>query len=81
MNPFSVPFYFHAEHNWLFVPVGSTEDAFYYFDFGLGWLFTNAELYPQLFSFTEQSWLRYQTGSERWFWHFNQAAWVQFPVP
>lgn len=80
IHPGQAPFYFHLEHGWTFVSPESTETDLFYFDTVLGWLYTSRDLYPNIYAFAEESWLRYSTGSERWFWHDARAEWIQYPL-
>ncbi len=51
---------FHTEHDWLFLPPGSTVESFFFYDLSSqGWYWTNNETYPNLFSFSRNSWVFY----------------------
>ena len=53
------PWIFHLNHSWQFVPETSTDDSFWAFDLGLGWLFTTSGLYPNYFSADRNAWTFY----------------------
>ena len=58
------PWIFHAQHGWLFIFEDSTPENIFLFDLSAeGWLFTDANLYPNLFSFNRSSWIFYFTGT------------------
>ena len=49
---------FHTEHDWLFLPPGSTIESFFFYDLSSqGWYWTSNATYPNLFSFSRNSWV------------------------
>ncbi|MGC9453049.1 MAG: hypothetical protein ACP5I4_16580, partial [Oceanipulchritudo sp.] len=79
INPAATPFHFHLDHGWIYIPEGTTESAFYFFDNQLGWLFTSETFYPFIHSFRDSVWLWYAKGSARWFWHAGTGEWMEYP--
>lgn len=64
------PWVYHSEHKWAFF-TSSRDDAVWFFDPSLGWIFTNSSLYPQLYSVTRAQWLLFLKGTvapQRWFY-------------
>ncbi len=64
------PWVFHSEHQWAFF-AAERDDAVWFFDPSLGWIFTNSSLYPQLYSVTRTEWLLFLQGTvapRRWFY-------------
>ena len=58
------PWIFHAEHNWMYIGEDSDADAMYLYDqVSHQWLYTAAETYPNLYSFTRNSWVFYVEGT------------------
>ncbi len=58
------PWIFHAEHNWMYIGEDSSPDEFYLFDQSSDqWLYTTAETYPNLYSFSRNSWVFYFDGT------------------
>ncbi len=58
------PWIFHAEHNWMYIGEDSSPDEFYLFDPSFDqWLYTTAETYPNLYSFSRNSWVFYFEGT------------------
>ena len=58
------PWIFHAEHNWMYIGEDSSPDDFYLFDPSSDqWLYTTAETYPNLYSFSRDSWVFYFEGT------------------
>ena len=58
------PWIFHAEHAWMYIWEDSSPDEVYLFDQGSGqWLYTAAETYPNLYSFSRNSWVFYFEGT------------------
>ena len=54
------PWIFHARHSWLFISEGSSPEGLFLFDLSSeAWFWTNAEQYPNLFSFGRSSWVFY----------------------
>lgn len=54
------PWIFHAQHQWMFAFDQSKPESVFLFDLGVGgWLFTSSGLYPNLFSFSRNSWIFY----------------------
>jgi|GEM_PF-168214 len=57
------PWILHDAHGWLFLGEGNLNTGQYLFDVTLGWIWTSKEVYPDIFSFGRNSWLRYGDGS------------------
>jgi len=52
------PWVYHTDHGWIsFKTTGQGESNFWYFDAMLGWVWTNANLYPVMYEETRSSWL------------------------
>lgn len=79
INTAGAPLHLHAELGWIFIPADSVEERLFYYDLQQGWLFTSRDLYPNIFSFPEASWLRHLPGSNGWFWHSGDEQWKQYP--
>ena len=62
-NDTFLPWVFHAEHGWLYVNDGSTDEAIWIYDTKLGWLYTLADTYPKLYSISRGSWIFYFRGT------------------
>ena len=58
------PWIFHANHGWMYIWEESTPEEVYCYDLSSDeWLFTAATSYPNLYSFSRQSWVFYFDGS------------------
>ena len=57
------PWLFHAEHDWLFLNSGSLTGTFFFFDLSWGWIWTGKGIYPDVFSWGRNTWLRYEVGT------------------
>lgn len=81
---YSWPFVQSEEHGALYC-YGNGGDAMWMYDYQAGWWFTRPTTYPWMYSYNEESWLYYwgsnQTTdpAERWFYHFNDSAWISIP--
>lgn len=52
------PWIFHTEHGWIsFKTMGQGDTHFWYYDSMLGWVWTNASLYPVMYEETRGAWL------------------------
>lgn len=79
LNTLEDPFHFHLDHGWVFVPQTSDNDDLFFYDNHLGWLYTNEQLYPNMYTFRDSAWLWYTVGSSRWFWHNGTGNWMEYP--
>ena len=58
------PWIFHAEHAWMYIWEGSSPSEMYVYDqISDRWLYTTAETYPNLYSFSRNSWVFYFAGT------------------
>lgn len=57
------PWIFHADHGWIYIHERSTDQSIWMFDPALGWLFTSAAAYPNLYSPARGSWIFYFKGT------------------
>jgi len=72
------PWVYHYEHGWLYLDA-ERDDAVWFRDSSLGWLFTSAEIYPYLYANGLGKWAYFLPGSlapERWF-YFSDDGWIQ----
>jgi hypothetical protein len=82
-NTASAPWVYHTEQGWLSFPVaGSNPESFWYFDASLGWVWTQSEMYPVIYSLTEGRWLGstrspYNAEYGRWFLDLESLEWIQ----
>lgn len=80
-----LPYLHHLNHGWLFI-LGPNENALFFYDFSLGYLYTSRSIYPYIYQFDPQRWLYYQTGSSRpsrWFLDMSapdSAEWTWFSI-
>ncbi len=68
---------FHPSHGWLF-STSKNPNSIWYWDNDLGWCWTNANLYPYIYS-AQSGWLYYRTKTKspnRWFYNFAQRSWI-----
>ena len=72
-----LPWVLSLDHGWWLFDM-NTEDGWRVFDSHYGWLQTSEDLFPEFYSFREQTWLRYALGSrtpDRWFYHYETEVW------
>ncbi|MEM7385594.1 MAG: DUF3179 domain-containing protein [Verrucomicrobiota bacterium] len=76
------PWIFHDEQGWLFVGEDSTKENLYIHDPVLGWLFTNEEVYPRVYSFLRSSWLQWTEtgGANRRFFDLSLEESLDYPL-
>ena len=63
---------FHSHLGWFYVhPVG--KDAFWFYDYDLGWLYTSNDLYPYFYRNSPAGWLYHLANSNKSrFWSYSQ---------
>jgi len=77
------PWVYHAEQGWIaFSMEGQSEENFWYWDAQMGWIWTQAELFPVMYDQNDACWLLtprlpYSTSEGRWFFNFDQNRWMQ----
>jgi len=66
---------YHRYHGWQTVVGG--EISSWWYDYQLGWIYTNAQYYPFFYSYNNQNWLLYLDGTQepRWFYDYAIAEW------
>ncbi|MDX2111914.1 MAG: sialidase family protein [Verrucomicrobiota bacterium] len=69
------PYVFHPQLGWVYVYGTGTAENFYY-DFGLGWCYTSAQLFPDLFVFGDATWVRHYPTAEQPRMFYNYARGV-----
>jgi endonuclease I len=72
------PWVYSYEHRWLLM-AANRDDNVWFLDASLGWLYTQSEIYPYIYSLNSGNWLYFQEGSvapERWFYS-DATGWVQ----
>jgi len=69
------PWIYLPNHEWLY----AEENTSYLWDEHYGWLWTNQEIYPNVYQFSEQRWLSYapETGYPRWFYDYETQSWIK----
>ncbi len=66
---------FHMDHGWIY-PSASTPSDIWIYDSVLGWIWTNADMYPFFFSKNEGDWLWFNSASQdREFYHYSNQSW------
>jgi hypothetical protein len=70
---------YHLEHGWLYV-LGNAGNGVYLWGQSTAWWWTSSTVYPNVYSYQEQSWLWYQLGSQtpRWFYNLTLGIWESF---
>lgn len=53
---------YHLDHGWIY-PLGTDAENFWYYDTGLGWMWTTETIYPRAFSATRRNFLEYFPGT------------------
>jgi hypothetical protein len=70
----------HAEHGDLFVS-GTDEESVWFFDNKLGWIWTGASIYPNLYHAGAGTWLFYSKGASattpRYVFHYDVGDWAR----
>lgn len=71
------PWVYHLHHGWLFFNPAGQQDAVFYFDAALGWVYFQPQSYPYLYSYTKGRWFYYlkDTASPRWFYDLSAQQW------
>lgn len=79
-NDSRFPWIFHENHEWIYMARRSSTSSFYFYDTVMGWLYTDKTVYPKIFSFLRNVWLRYDpaTSDPRRFFDFTVNGWVPF---
>ncbi len=74
------PWLYHRDHGWLLLGPESDSEMLYYRDPVIGWLYTDPNVYPQVFSFERSSWLAYQpnSGNPRRFYDQSPETWLDY---
>jgi cyclophilin family peptidyl-prolyl cis-trans isomerase len=87
MNSF--PYVSHLDHAFQYIPPSSTDSSFFVYDMeygespekdSLGWFYTNENLYPWVYLYSQSIWLRHLQGTSkfagpRWFYN-SSGDWV-----
>lgn len=74
----NAPWYFHNGLGFIFVTRDRSDDSLWFWDTKMGWLWTNRDAWPNLYSKNSGHWFYYQTSSKspRWFYNLNNGNWV-----
>ena len=73
------PWIYRTDLGFIYV-TASNGDTYLYVDNGsspMGWLYTNATVYPNVYSFTKGSWLYFSSGSTS-FYNYTTQAWETY---
>jgi len=67
---------YHIEHGWIFM-VETSSDTIWLWAEDMGWLYTDATLYPNIYRTSDRAWLFYLRGSSnpRWFFNHSTRQW------
>lgn len=82
-NTAEEPWVFHSELGWIaFEMVGRSEENFWYFDGGMGWVWTQSGMYPVLYREESSSWLfnprfSFSGMDQRWFFDYGSGNWIR----
>jgi hypothetical protein len=77
------PWMYHSTLGWIsFSLTGQDESNLWYYDYSMGWNWTQAGTYPNVFNAGTGHWLysaggSYQPGQMRWFFDYNAKDWIQ----
>ena len=68
---------YHLGHGWVYPKGEGSYDNWLYLD-DLGWLWTNAAIYPYMYSPVDGgTWLWYARDHTQWFYNFREQAWMR----
>jgi hypothetical protein len=67
---------YHRYHGWL--TVAGDADSSWWYDYKLGWIYTNIQYYPFFYSLEKANWLLYLENSSapRWFYDYTTSVWA-----
>ena len=67
---------YHLDHGWLYRVGNLPGDVWFYDQSGLGWIWSNADVYPYMYSASESDWLWLDVSdADRKFYHFGTSKW------
>ena len=66
---------YHLQHSFMYC-TGPSTDSVLFWTSDMGWLWSSAGIYPNIYRFQDGAWLWYQLGSSpRWFYNYTSAQW------
>jgi hypothetical protein len=72
----STSWIYHLDHGWLYRVGSLPGDVWFYDQSGLGWIWSNADAYPYMYSANESGWLWLDAAdAARKFYHFGTSQW------
>ncbi len=78
-----LPWIYHEDHGWLMLGGDSSVEVLYFYDPVMGWVYTNRETYPKVYSFTRSSWLLFHEESSetaRRYYDYSPESWLDYPT-
>lgn len=75
--------HYSLNHGWVYIPtqIKAVTEGCWFFESGLGWVWTSKMVSPYLYSSQRKAWLRYLDGTRapRWFYSNKDRAWISVP--
>ena len=82
-NTANPPWVYHAEQGWVYFQTGGqSAENFWYYDSGMGWMWTRDAIYPVVYEQAKDTWLMgirtpYSPVEGRWFFDFGASDWIK----
>ncbi len=64
INTKNAPWMFHEKHGWLYFDQGDLNEGQFIHDLTLGWVWTRRGVYPNIYSFNRNTWMRFDLNSD-----------------